>query len=189
MIRSLLFACLLALGAAAWADDELPSSAPLFAASLWQAAGADARPPADRPRWTTLAKIGLAILIAGVPLLAWGLFPTRLAQLAGFAGGENFQSLRAILAITRRSVWIGLGVSAVGGVLLGLMRERFFGQMRGWQAGIAELVSLDWLYRAIGAAFMVGAGALRYFATLGEGEGYLGWLAVAGFLLWVLLRA
>ena len=35
MIRSLLVACLLALGAAAWADDELPSSAPLFAASLW----------------------------------------------------------------------------------------------------------------------------------------------------------
>jgi len=60
--------------------------------------------------------------------------------------------------------------------------------MRGWQRGIAAIVSLEWLYQAIaGIGALAGAG-LRYFAALGEGEGYLGWLALAGVVLWVLLR-
>jgi hypothetical protein len=178
---------------------ELPMAAPLFAvvlvaevlfvASLWQVASRKTEPIRGQSGWTTAAKLAIAIAIAATPLITWGLFPARLAQLAGFAPSEIFDPLREILAATRRSVWIGLGVSAVAGGALGLLRERIFGQMRGWQTGIAEIAALDWLYRAIGSMFMVAAGGLRYFATLGEGEGYLGWLALAGFLLWVLLRA
>ena len=60
--------------------------------------------------------------------------------------------------------------------------------MLGWQRGIAAIVSLDWLYRAVAADLDCGRRHLQYFARLGEGEGYLGWLALAGLMLWVLLR-
>jgi hypothetical protein len=60
--------------------------------------------------------------------------------------------------------------------------------MLGWQRGIAGLVSLEWLYQAIAFGFAAIASALQYFARLGEGEGYLGWLALGILILWVLLR-
>jgi hypothetical protein len=60
--------------------------------------------------------------------------------------------------------------------------------MQGWQGGIAELVGLEWLYRGVGQVVRVAASGLQYFATLGEGEGYLGWLVLAALILWVLLR-
>jgi hypothetical protein len=60
--------------------------------------------------------------------------------------------------------------------------------MRGWQSSIVTVVSLDWLYRAtIGVLALVGSG-LRYFSVLGEGAGYVGWLLLAGAILWLLLR-
>jgi hypothetical protein len=85
-------------------------------------------------------------------------------------------------------VWIGLALSAALGVALGVFRERLLGQMRGWQAGIASIASLEWLYKGVTAGFRLAAGGLQYFATLGEGEGYLGWLALAGLIVLVLLR-
>ncbi len=60
--------------------------------------------------------------------------------------------------------------------------------MRGWQVGITRVASLEWLYTSVGAGFRLASSGLQYFATLGEGEGYLGWLILAAFLLWVLLR-
>ena len=39
----------------------------------------------------------------------------------------------------------------------------------------------------LGRRVQLAGGGLQYFATLGEGEGYLGWLALAAFILWVLL--
>jgi hypothetical protein len=60
--------------------------------------------------------------------------------------------------------------------------------MRGWQEGIRTLVGLEWFYQAIGFGFALVGSGLRYFATLGEGEGYFGWLLLAGLILWVLLR-
>lgn len=161
----------------------------LLVASLWQVAfdAATARAP-QAPSRPLLARLWAALAMVGAPILAFGLVPRLLALLGGWGPAEPFASLPEFLASARRSVWAGLGVSAVAGIGLGLLREQIFAGMRGWQRGIASLVSLDWLYRLIAAGLGLAAAGLQYFATLGEGEGYLGWLLLAGLILWVLLR-
>ena len=111
-----------------------------------------------------------------------------LARLTGWPPTEIFPTLGAALTHARKSVWIGLVLSAGLGVALGIYRRRIFDGMLGWQRGITEIVSLEWLYRAITFGLGALASALQYFARLGEGEGYLGWLALGVLLLWVLLR-
>lgn len=167
----------------------------LLVASLWQAVNHDyadpvaERAPArqldDRRRHVLLA---VTIVILAAPLIGFGLFPRTLAALAGWPAGEGVTSLIDALAQTRRSVWGGLALAAVLGVLLGINRERLLSQVRGWQAGIAGIASLEWLYVGLAAGFKFAGNSLRYFATLGEGEGYLGWLILAAFVVWVLLR-
>ncbi len=177
----------------------LPLAIPLFAivmiaevllvAGLWQlAAGRRTAMPASPASASSRARLGLALAIVGIPALVFGLAPAVVGLLGGWTSGESFAPLGMLLAGARRSVWAGLGLSAVFGVGLGLLRERIFAGMRGWQLGITSLVSLDWLYRLIASGFGLAAAGLQYFATLGEGEGYLGWLLLAGLILWVLLR-
>lgn len=178
---------------------ELPVAAPLFGlvllaevlmvAALWQAAAA-ARPRPSQPpqREGSAHRLRLAFALLLVPLLFWGLMPRFLAGFVGSADGEAFRSLGATIWNARRSVWVGLILSAGLGIPLGLFRERVFDQMRGWQSAIAAIVSLDWLYEGLVMGLVVLGNGLRYFAVLGEGEGYLGWLALAAFILWVLLR-
>ncbi len=177
----------------------LPLAVPLFAvvmiaeallaASLWQlAVGPQASAPTQPAPAGARARLGLALAIVGAPALVFGLAPTVLGLLGGWSAGESFVPLAAFLAGARRSVWAGLGVSAVFGVGLGLLRRQIFAGMRGWQRGIASLVSLEWLHQLVAAGLGLAAAGLQYFATLGEGEGYLGWLMLAGLILWVLLR-
>ncbi len=162
----------------------------LLVAALWQAVAEQPRAPAagDRREWRSALRIALAVVVLAVPLIAFGLFPRSLAALAGWTSGAEVPGLAGVVAGARRSVWIGLALSAVLGAALALFRVRLLGQMRGWQAAIAAVASLEWLYRGITALFGVFAAGLQYFATLGEGAGYLGWLAVASLILWVLLR-
>lgn len=175
---------------------ELPVAAPLFgivllaeillAAALWQAATGGTRGPTlRRGRVLALALAFAALLAVSV---AWGLAPRLLATLAGWPAGDSFPTLTALLSDARRSVWAGLILSGVFGAGLGLLRRQIFDQMRGWQRGIVAIASLEWLYRAVALGFGLAASGLQYFAVLGEGEGYLGWLALAGLILWVLLR-
>ena len=180
---------------------ESPLAVPLFAvvllaevllvAGLWEAVHYDVAPPpaGERPDRLSALRVAAAVILLAVPLIAFGLFPRVLAGLAGWPDAKNLGSLfSSALGATRRSVWGGLAFSAVLGVALGIRRESILGQMRGWQAGIAGIASLEWLYKGAAAGFAFLAGGLQYFATLGEGEGYLGWLALAGLILWVLLR-
>ncbi len=141
-----------------------------------------------RPDWSTLARLGLATALLAAPLIAWGTAPAQLANLAGLHAGGAFPTLRWALANARRSVWIGLALSGLAGVGLGVMRRQIFAQMRGWQRGIVAVVSLEWLYQAIAGVVALAGAGLQYFAALGEGEGYLGWLMLTGLILWVLLR-
>jgi hypothetical protein len=178
---------------------QLPAAAPLFGivllaeillvAALWQAAR-DEGSPAERSAFNRqrATALGLAVVLLAGPLIVWGLAPRLLAALAGLPAGDAFPTLRAAVGQARKSAWAGLGLSAVLGVTLGLLRDRIFGQMAGWQRGIVAVVSLEWLYQAAAFGFNGLASALQYFARLGEGEGYLGWLALAGLVLWVLLR-
>ena len=170
----------------------------LLVAALWESvrrAGtadaeeeeAPATPPPARS-YGTLARLAAATLLLAAPAIIWGLFPQRLAVLGGFALPDGATTLAQAIATARRSVWIGLIISGLGGAALGIWRTQIFGQVRGWQQGLGVIVGLEWLYRLmVGGLRVVGSG-LQYFATLGEGEGYLGWLALAGLVLWVLLR-
>ncbi|HSN77998.1 MAG TPA: hypothetical protein VL334_23215, partial [Anaerolineae bacterium] len=197
---------------------DVPLAIPLFGlillaetllmAALWRAArGREAqvasqsvpepgRPQADSSlpegrivsNWSIVAGSALAVALLALPLVVWGLYPRGLARLTGWPPTEIFPALGAALTQARKSVWIGLALSAGLGVLLGIYRRRIFDGMLGWQRGITEIVSLEWLYRAITLGLGALASALQYFARLGEGEGYLGWLALGVLLLWVLLR-
>jgi hypothetical protein len=138
--------------------------------------------------WSTWAGAALAVVMLALPLVVWGLDPRGLARLSGWLPADIFPALGAALTQARKSVWIGLGLSAGLGVVLGLYRQRIFSGMLGWQRGITEIVSLEWLYQALAFGLSALASALQYFARLGEGEGYLGWLALGVLLVWVLLR-
>jgi len=194
---------------------DLPVAIPLFGiiilaeillvAALWQAVqgtSREARPwplrlrgssSGNLPKRSSINRrmtVGLGVVIAllAVPLLAWGLMPQRLALLVGWPASDIFPSLRLALTSARKSVWAGLALSGALGVFLGVLRNRIFGQMAGWQRGISAIVGLDWLYQILALGLDVIASGLQYFSRLGEGEGYLGWLALAGLILWVLLR-
>lgn len=161
----------------------------LIVAALWQAT----RPQPKETPARGLAggsgfRLAAALLLTAIPALVWGIAPDSLATLVSWPENEAFPSLGALMLGARRSVWVGLVVSAALGVALGRARHRIFGQLRGWQSGVSAIASLEWLYGALASAFGLAASGLRYFATLGEGEGYLGWLALGGLILWVLLR-
>jgi hypothetical protein len=137
----------------------------------------------------SFAGLGTLVVLLAVPTVAWGLAPRQLGPLLGRpSAGLAALPLTQIIAEARRSVWGVLLLSGVAGAILGLLREQIFAGMRGWQAGITRLVGLEWLYQAVALGFGLVASGLSYFATLGEGEGYLGWLLLAALILWVLLR-
>jgi hypothetical protein len=197
---------------------NLPIAVPLFAliliseallvAALWQlamgspvgeksTAGLDAEPPLSAAQTPgapsyflrlTLVGLGLTFGLLLVPLLFAGVFPQQWAILMRVPNSEAFPSLLSNLAHARRSVWIGLAIAGLGGLALGLLRDRIFAQMRGWQIAIVTVVGLEWLYRGLVGALTLAGTVLRYFSNLGEGEGYLGWLLLAGVILWLLLR-
>lgn len=163
----------------------------LLVAALWEAVFRDMprdNPP-ERATWRGALRVGGAVVLLAVPLIGFGLAPNVLATLAGAPLDPAASNLRAIMFETRRSVWAGLALAALFGGLLGIWREAILGQMRGWQAAIADIAALEWLYKGVGAGFKFVAGGLQYFATLGEGEGYLGWLILASLILWVLLSS
>lgn len=181
---------------------ELALAAPLFGvvlvsetllvAALWENVrrpeAAALRLQAAATSWAVRWRVTAAVALLAVPAIGWGLFPQHLAGLVGFALPEAGQNLAQIIVTSRRSIWIGLVLAAGLGTLLGLWRDRLFQGMRGWQRIIGQVVGLEWLYRGAVAGLRLLGSGLQYFATLGEGEGYLGWLALAGLILWVLLQ-
>jgi hypothetical protein len=140
-------------------------------------------------RWSSLLGFSALVLLLAVPTVGWGLAPRQLGSLLGLpAAADQMRNLFQIMLEARRSVWGVLILSGVAGVGLGLYRKQIFAGMRGWQEGISALVGLEWFYGIIALGFALFGSGLRYFANLGEGQGYLGWLMLAALLLWVLLR-
>jgi hypothetical protein len=174
----------------------------LLVAALWQATvGAPENPDAEArtgnryapngimPSWYLLTLVASVFTAIALLVVIWGIYPQRVAALSPWPGAETTPGLTEFLSSTRRSVWIGLAVSGIGGAILGWLRPRIFSGLRGWQDLIFSVVGLDWLYHAAGGVLAFLGGGLRYFSVLGEGEGYIGWLLLAGVILWVLVRA
>jgi hypothetical protein len=160
----------------------------LLVAALWRLVfepGPDAAPGLHGRRGVLRLSVAAALL--GAVTLAWGVAPRQLLQLVALLPVPESSSLWQSVGDAPASTWIAFMVSGVLGILLGAYRGRVFGSMRGWQRGAAQIVNLEWAYQMLNAGLLAAGAALRYFATVGEGEGYLGWLALAGMLLAALL--
>ncbi len=132
--------------------------------------------------------LALAVILLAVPLIGFGLFPRTLAALAGGAPG-SVEALRAILVADA-----AVGLVRPGAARLPVAWRSASTASGSWArcaagrpASPASQASNGYTARLL-AGFRLAGSGLQYFATLGEGEGYLGWLALAAFILWVLLR-
>jgi hypothetical protein len=160
----------------------------LLVAALWQAvwAGAPALAPGKREQGGrhAIERVALtaSLVVCALPLLFWGLLP-------GYLPAElSSSTLPQVVASARRSTWVALILSGLAGWGLGTRRGQIFRELRGWQQGIVAVASLEWLYRALAGLGALLASGLRFLAALGEGEGYLGWLALVVLIIWVLVR-
>ncbi|HNS02954.1 MAG TPA: hypothetical protein PKM78_11305 [Anaerolineae bacterium] len=119
-----------------------------------------------------LTALGLAL----VPDLLWGIQPVRLAMQAGFS---NVLTLGGMLG------QLGLGglLAIVAALALGVLFHRLAQQPEAWfgrwRPRLGRAVGLSWLLA--GAAWLAGWIELgwRNALLIVEGEGYLGWVALA----------
>ncbi len=164
----------------------------LLVAALWELVTGEEtadQPAAGKIVPSAIWRLSATTVLLAVPVIVWGIAPRQPVMLAGLpvASGLPWTLFQA-LGEARRSIWTGLLAASVGGVALGWLRPQIFAGMRGWQEGVTAVVSLEWLFQGLGLALEFAGGLLQYFARLGEGEGYVGWLALAALLLWMLLR-
>ncbi len=160
----------------------------LLVAALWRLVFAPGPDAAAVPHGRRgVVRLSIAAALLGAATLAWGVAPRQLLQLVALLPVPENSSLWQSVGDAPASTWIAFAVSGILGVLLGAYRGRVFGSMRGWQQGAAQVVNMEWAYQTLNAGLLAAGAALRYFATVGEGEGYLGWLALAGMLLVALL--
>ncbi len=110
--------------------------------------------------WRSALWIGLAVVLLAAPLIV--LWPV--SSVVGRVG--RLASQRRTARIDRhRCRSQAIRLDRVGAVCrprpARALQERLLGQMRGWQAAIAAMASLEWLYRGIAALFGVFAAGLR----------------------------
>jgi len=148
----------------------------------WQAARAG-----SQPRPATVARVLFAALLVVPPLLVAGLRPPLVAQLVGLDPMIfGFAPASELLQVRWSTVRWSLLIPIALGTLLAWGRARIFAGWRGWQMAVTAVVSLEWVYRGGRRAAAIIAGALRGAVAIVEGEGYLGWLVLAGLIIWVL---
>ncbi len=122
--------------------------------------------------WARLA--GGAAL--ATPIVVLGIRPSLWASWALPPGGP-----------TSIVLWLALLLPPVGGYLLHHWRRWALGCIR-WTA-LSAALRLEWLYGLLWrAALRIGA-ALRGVAELSEGRGYLGWIALAVLVVFLLLAS
>ena len=138
-------------------------------------------------RTVTLARVLGAALLIVPPLLVAGLRPPLVAQLIGLTPLlSGFVDASHLLQVRWTAVRWSLLVPLVIGTLLAWGREHIFTGLRGWQMAVTAVVSLEWVYRGGRRVAAVLASGLRGAVAILEGEGYLGWLALAGLIIWIL---
>jgi hypothetical protein len=143
----------------------------------------------NAPTWHT---VGLAVAAAmvGLPMLVLGLVPQLLAGLVGTEFGADLtSSLRTMVRGAGLVTWVEVLLPVGAGGLLAWRREAL---LRAWRAGwnsVQRVISLQWLHAGVVRLLAQAIGLLRSVGIVAEGEGYLGWLAMAlllGWLLWTL---
>ena len=148
----------------------------------WQAARA-----ANNPRPVTVVRVLAAALLVVPPLLVAGLRPPLVARLIGLDPMIfGFAPASQLLQVRWPAVRWGLFVPLVLGALLTWGRARIFTGLRGWQMAVTAVVSLEWVYRGGRRTAAIIASGLRGAVAIVEGEGYWGWLVLAGLVIWVL---
>lgn len=152
---------------------DLPSRA---STALWLAGG-----HVNWPVFRLLLALGLAL----VPSLLWGLQPTRLAESAGFAMvlslGQLLQSL-GLVRLIGSFVVVALAI----GLAQALRQPENHPEL--WRTRLATVTGLRWALQ--GLRWIAKWGEIGWRNALGvvEGEGYFGWIALFLALAWFIIQ-
>ena len=154
--------------------------AAMFRQPRAQTSEADAASPGV-PRGVTIA-----LILAALLTVWWGVFPAGLANLTG-------QALAGVLvnplAQIRNAGWLGwvtILLPLLLGLPLALLDERLFGHLRGWQTNLATVAGLDWLYGGLERILRLVITALGALSDLLDGAGQFGWVLLAALVAWIL---
>jgi len=142
----------------------------------------------DQPNGTSRF-VTVALVMAAILTIWWGVFPANLANLAGYAPSDAFGGLLAQFQQAGWAGWMTLLLPIVLGLLIGLFDERLFGALRGWQMNLAHIAGLGWLYDGLGRVFSVVNTTIGSLSDLLDGAGQFGWVLLAALIAWILLVA
>jgi len=136
----------------------------LLAAGLFGAIGAVLRQGSERrPKPAAI----LAMFALAIPLVVLGIAPGILTA--------NLDLESVVLADV--SVW-GLGLIYLLPWLLGAWISRFGDRLGRYLEALQQVVTLDWLYRAVGWLGQRLIDAVYWLGLVGEGEGWWGWALI-----------
>ena len=127
----------------------------------------------------------LALGLAVVPSLLWGLQPSRLAQSVGFGTtlslGELFQRL-GVVGLLEPFVVLALGA----GLAQVLRQPETHPEL--WRTRLVTVTGLSWALD--GLRWLAKWVELGWRNAVGvvEGEGYLGWIVLFLVLAWLVIR-
>ncbi|MBC7249436.1 MAG: hypothetical protein H5T62_04060 [Anaerolineae bacterium] len=189
--RTALYRALLAQGPLSLLALCLLAESLLVAALLhaWLTPGSNAPPEAQnsRPSLTSWSTLIAALLLTSVALLV-SIHPPLLARL--FPGVISLPSLLTQFGGITLAQAAAIVLPLVAGLALHRYRVEIGAQIAGYWEAVSPVLRLEWLTRALSAPWSLGCELLRATGEIGVGQGYLGWVFLAGLLavLFVLTR-
>ncbi|RME81287.1 MAG: hypothetical protein D6775_13970 [Caldilineae bacterium] len=148
----------------------------LFVAALWRRSLLPPEEATDAAVGRPRALVLPMALAAGLALWA-GLFPASLYRLIGLE--TDAVGLFSLWREAGLTGWLTLLLPLAAGLALARSEEKLFAPWRGWQADMARLVGLDWLYGLLSRMLDGLALALGLLADLIDGAGQFGWVLLA----------
>lgn len=179
------FAPTLALGRLAGTTLGLPAwLLALLAQSLFLAALL--RWPRPEPAPTQFGRgWQILFLLPVAAALRWGMAPDSLAVMVGVGGSTEFAEV-AVAAGAGWAGWLTLLLPLAAGLFLASNDQRLFAALRGWQASIAGIASLEWAGALLHRGTQTVALVLGFFADLVDGAGQFGWVLLSLLVAWLL---
>ena len=157
-------------------DSEAADPSSRASTAVWLAGG--------HVNWPVF-RLLLALGVALVPSLLWGLQPTRLAESAGFVPVLSLGQLLQRLGFVRLIESFVVVALAVG-LAQALRQPENHPEL--WRARLATVTGLGWALE--GLRWIAKWGEIGWRNALGvvEGEGYLGWIFLFLVLAWLIIR-